>query len=156
MGFTTVIPPADQRQYLVVLDPCINFPEGRFRGPLQARDSIFLAQHFEYARARGENWSWIDAIEAAKLLRSSGATPDPNIADKLKQAREILKDIQALATANVDSAIALPRHCRQKSEHRFVTQNLFPVITNYEERVRLFEARKRRAELERRPGPWQP
>lgn len=33
-----------------------------------------------------------------------------------------------------------------------MTQNLFPVITNYEERVRLFEARKRRVELERRPG----
>lgn len=106
MGFSTVIPPADQRQYLVVLDPCINFPEGDFV-VRSGKGLNFLAQHFEYARARGENWSWIDAIEAAKLLRSSGATPDPNIADKLKQAREILKDIQALATANVDSAIAL-------------------------------------------------
>lgn len=106
MGFTTVIPPSDQRQYLVVLDPCPRFPDGDFA--IRSGVAInFLAKNYGFARELGENWSWIDAVEAAKLLRSGGTASDPGIADKLKQAREILKDIQALATANVDSAIAL-------------------------------------------------
>lgn len=116
MGFSTVIPPSDQRQYLVVLDPCPNFPEGDFV-VRSGKGLNFLAQHFEYARARGENWSWIDAIEAAKILRvGNGLAADPGIADKLKQAREVLKQIDELAEQNVKDAKALRAAIGEKVE----------------------------------------